>query len=143
MSVTATRRVSGSTNPGSRTQRYFGGGEAFVEHIDTANNITVRDENDRENESRNNNSNEQKFEETEENRTIAAGANYVPSAIEALAASGIYEVQEGYSENHKNIGVYDNNQAIVRDEEAESKGRSYLKHFYEKNEILEEVDKFV
>ena len=39
--------------------------------------------------------------------------------------------------------VYDNNQAIVEDENDNAADNPYLKHLYEKNKILEEVDEFV
>lgn len=67
------------------------------------------------------------------------------SAIEALAASGVLEDSEteDNSNHFHKIGVYGNNQSIVKDEETEKIGHQYLKHFYEKNEILEEVDELV
>ena len=47
------------------------------------------------------------------------------------------------SDNSHKVGVYDNNQAIIKDEELDRTGHSYLKHFYEKNEPVAEVDEFI
>ncbi len=64
--------------------------------------------------------------------------------LEALSASGVYETEEP-SPNYQNrqVNVYDNNQAIVEDENDNAADNPYLKHLYEKNKILEEVDEFV
>ena len=45
-------------------------------------------------------------------------------------------------ENNK-VNVYSSNQSIIKDEEIERTGRNYLKHFYEKNEHIVDVDEFV
>ncbi|MEI3546120.1 MAG: hypothetical protein V8R23_07730 [Alphaproteobacteria bacterium] len=56
----------------------------------------------------------------------------------------MYETEEP-SPNYQNrqVNVYDNNQAIVEDENDNAADNPYLKHLYEKNKILEEVDEFV
>lgn len=147
MSITSARKVTGSPSPTRRTERsYMLGiqGEAFVENIDTTNSVSINDDSpNRNNDSR------QSFtpqEQEQEKRGLSATAPaYVASAIEALAASGVYDNVEnlsGTSTSHK-VGVYDNNQSIIREEHEERSGHPYLKHFYEKNEIVEEVDEFV
>lgn len=81
----------------------------------------------------------------EKQGSISSGKAYVSSgAIEALSASGVYETEEP-SPNYQNrqVNVYDNNQAIVEDENDNAADNPYLKHLYEKNKILEEVDEFV
>ena len=90
-------------------------------------------------------SKKQKEEKEEKENNISPSSAYVASAIEALAASGVFEDAEtdDNSDHFQKIGVYGNNQSIVRDEEAEKIGHQYLKHFYEKNEVLEEVDELV
>ena len=66
------------------------------------------------------------------------------SAIEALSASGVYdEAQQPQNYRNKQVNVYDNNQAMVKDERDYSADNPYLKHLYEKNQILEDVDEFV
>lgn len=80
--------------------------------------------------------------EAKESKVVSAPANYVNNTIEALAASGVYE-ETAVSDNSHKVGVYDNNQAIIKDEELDRTGHSYLKHFYEKNEPVAEVDEFI
>ncbi len=143
MSITATRKVSSTTAAAKRPVRYVAGveGHPFVEMIDTTNNVSIKDENRDENESR-----KQSFD-TPENpdikNDVSSNSNYIPSAIEALAASGVYENNNAATQNSGKIGVYDNNQSIIKEDKKEREGHSYLKHFYEKNELVEEVDEFV
>lgn len=147
MSITSARKVTGSPSPTRRTERsYMLGiqGEAFVENIDTTNSVSINDDS-----SQRRNDSEQSFtpgEQEQEKRSLSSAAPaYVVSAIEALAASGVYDNIEhvsGASTSHK-VGVYDNNQSIIKGEREERNGHPYLKHFYEKNEIVEEVDEFV
>lgn len=143
MSVAPTRRVSGSTTASTRRvdKNYAVGspGEQFVEHIDTNNNVLVRDE------SNGYDGQKQKFSSPEEKpgQSVSAAPTYVSSAIEALAASGVYDEQEDLPSSSRKVGVYDNNQAIIKDEELDRTGQNYLKHFYEKNELIEEVDELV
>lgn len=148
MSISSTRKVSSSTAPSRRADKiYTSGGqsESFVENIDTSNSVSVRDdEKNQHRESR------QSFSEPQDENfhsEISSKTASVSSVIEALAMSGVYDAraEEGYDfkENSHKIGVYDNNQSIIREEEDVRRGKSYLKHFYEKNEIVEEVDEFV
>ena len=88
-------------------------GEAFVENIDTTNSVSINDDS-----SQRRNDSEQSFtpgEQEQEKRSLSSAAPaYVVSAIEALAASGVYDNIEhvsGASTSHK-VGVYDNNQSI-------------------------------
>lgn len=146
MSISSTRKVSNSTAPTRRTERSYavgGQGEAFVENIDTSNNVSVNDD------SKNRHNERGKYfnnkEKNEERNDVSSSPTYVASAIEALAASGVYEevpdsFQSGAS---KKIGVYDSNQSIIKEERDEKNGHPYLKHFYEKNEFVEEVDELV
>lgn len=146
MSITSTRKVSGSPSPTRRTERSYalgGQGESFVENIDTTNNVSINDDSkNRHNES------EQSFnsrEKEEEKAEISVSPTYIASAIEALAASGVYDsvsVPPQSSASHK-IGVYDNNQSIIKERQDDRNGHPYLKHFYEKNEIVEEIDELV
>lgn len=142
MSITSTRKVGSSSTPARRPEySYRAGGqsEPFVEMIDTNNNISVRD--DLRDHQPKQNQNQEKFEQ-EEAKELTSQSTYVPSAIEALAASGVYDNTETAYFSRK-IGVYDNNQSIIKDEEIERTGHSYLKHFYEKNQLIEEVDELI
>lgn len=144
MSISATRRVSGSSNA-TRTERYNasrGNSEAFVEHIDTTNNVLVN------NEARNNEDFPQKPKDQQEQSqqqqpNSQNNKAYVPNAIEALAASGVYDEDNSNYNSTKKVGVYDNNQSIVKEELPEKIPQSYLKHFYEHNRPIEEVDELV
>lgn len=144
MSITATRKVSSTTASSKRPERYVAGveGHPFVEMIDTTNNVSIKDEARDENESR-----KQAFETPEKSdnkNDISSNSNYIPSAIEALSASGVYENAESVpAQNSGKIGVYGNNQSIIKEDKKEREGHSYLKHFYEKNELVEEVDELV
>ena len=69
------------------------------------------------------------------------GSAYIPSAIEALSASGVYDDEQDHHSNK--VNVYGNNQSIIKDDEIERTGHNYLKHFYETNKVLEEVDELV
>lgn len=148
MSISATRKVSSSASSARKAEKIYssgGQGKSFVENIDTSNNVSVRDEtNDHHKNS------EQQFSQPYQEKKqqgLTSGSPSVSSVIEALAMSGIYDVQQNeeadIKESSHKIGVYDNNQSIIQEEEDGRNGKSYLKHFYEKNEIIEEVDEFI
>lgn len=143
MSISATRKVGSSTSS-PRTERGYsanGKDSQFIEHIDTQNNVLVRDDTTEHHQHDNYYPPEQ--QEEKENNNFSPSKAYVPNTINAIAASGILDNHiENNHTTHK-VGVYDNNQAIIKDEELERTGRNYLKHFYEKNEHLIDVDKLV
>ena len=141
MSIASTRTVSSSTSA-SRTERSYAAGNRksqFVENIDTNNNVLVRDEPD-------NQSSHKNFSKDQDNnqnkKDITPSTAYVNNSIEALAVSGVFDNEDTTPAN-KNVNVYNNNQSIIRDEELERTGRNYLKHFYEKNEHLIDVDELI
>ncbi len=146
MSITSTRKVSGSPNAPSKADYYRrgGDGESFVENIDTTNSVLVKD-NDPDNRKNRQDSPFKKSEEKNKRPEISSSQTYIPNAIEALTASGVYDDVPLSDKNagHHNIGVYDNNQSMVKDKAQEQFSHSYLKHFYERNEIIEEVDELV
>jgi len=65
--------------------------------------------------------------------------------LEALTLSGIMESEEDEKKpsDSKKINVYSNNQSIVKDDDVERIGRSYLKKFYEDNQPITDVNKLV
>ncbi len=139
MSVSATSKVSSSSSPLKRTERRYGTGaegNPFVENIDTTNNVLVRDESGEDRQQKSAYDNQEK--ETKRDSISASPAFVSSAAIEALSASGVYEI----SAHHK-VNVYDNNKAIIGDDNDNAADNPYLKHLYEKNKILEEVDEFV
>ena len=145
MSITSARRIGSTTSSSSKVDKRSiepNNHSQFVEHIDTNNNVLVRDET---NEHHSQESFFQEKNDTSSQKPVSADAPYVASSIEALAVSGVFEEEANKNDsqsNHK-VGVYDNNQSIIRDEELERTGRNYLKHFYEKNEHIADVDEFV
>ena len=142
MSINSTRKI-GTTASSPRTERGYsvnGKNSQFVEHIDTQNNVLVRDDNDGHSQQENyypQNSSENEYSD------FSPSTAYVQNNINALAASGVLEDTPNDTHTLHKVGVYDNNQSIIRDEELERTGRNYLKHFYEKNEHLIDVDKLV
>lgn len=145
MNISSTRKVSSSSSPVKRTERNYAvgaEGHPFVETIDTRNNVLVRDES--EEQGKKNSAFEQQDKEEKQNGISSSQAFVSASAIEALSASGVYDNDE-QSQNYRNrqVNVYDNNQSMVRDERDYSADNPYLKHLYEKNKILEDVDEFV
>ncbi len=145
MSVSATSKVSSSSSPLKRTERRYGTGaegNPFVENIDTTNNVLVRDESGEDRQQKSAYDNQEK--ETKRD-SISASPTFVSSAaIEALSASGVYEISdEAVDSAHHKVNVYDNNKAIIGDDNDNAADNPYLKHLYEKNKILEEVDEFV
>lgn len=146
MSISATRKVTSSASSARKAEKIYssgGQGESFVENIDTSNNVSVRDGTKEKQHNSNKQFSPPQQEKKQQNLNSASAS--VSSVIEALAMSGVYDVQSNedmdFSESTLKIGVYDNNQSIIQDEDRG--GKSYLKHFYEKNEIIEEVDEFI
>ena len=146
MSISSTRKVSGATLTTRKNDRLYASNnesESFVEHIDTANNVLIKKDFDGEHQ------NQQEYQQPKEQaeKNDVSGnqpQTYVASAIEALEASGAYEEQESsHAKNVNNIGIYGNNQSMITPENKERKSQSYLKHFYEKNEPPEEIDRLV
>lgn len=139
MNISSTRKVSSSVSSTSRIdRRSFSANNhsQLVENIDTTNNVLVKDDSNDENrrQQRQNSNNEQSTNYKSSNPNIING-------IEAIASS-ISPEEQGNNQILK-TNVYSNNQAIVYDEEVEHTGRNYLKHFYEKNEHIIDIDEMV
>ncbi|HIV08177.1 MAG TPA: hypothetical protein IAD29_07005 [Candidatus Scatocola faecigallinarum] len=111
-----------------------------MEVIDASNNISVNNDDNRDNKQKQSSS--FAAPEKEDGNALSGGGAYIPSAIEALSASGVYDEMPDDRHNNR-VNVYGNNQSIIKDEEVERTGHTYLKHFYETNQILEEVDELV
>ena len=142
MSIAPARKVS-SSSPTARMEKNYAVGaqnEQIVENIDTNNSVLVKDDSERESFSGHLPYQQQ---ENEEKKPITPSSAYVSNSLEALAGSGVYETPEAVADNSGKVGVYGNNQAIIKDEELDRTGRSYLKHFYEKNQHIEELDEFI
>lgn len=141
MSISSTRKVSSSSSSTSRIDRrsfLANNHSQFVENIDTTNNVLVRDE-----------SNGEGHKYPSSSKDDDQPTNYKSSnpdiinGIEAIAASVTPEEQGLNHYQNQKIDVYSNNQSIIHDDEVEHTGRNYLKHFYEKNEYLVDIDELV
>ena len=145
MSVSSTSKVSSSSSPIKRTERRYGTGaegNPFVEVIDTTNNVLIRDGSEENPQQQTAYDNQEK---EEKRNNISSSSAYVSAgAIEALSASGVYDISDKPTDTpHNKVNFYDNNKAIIGDDNDNAADNPYLKHFYENNKILEEVDKFV
>jgi len=134
MSISSTRKVSmGSPSlapmSSARSQ--------LVEDIDTRNNVLVRDDSQ-------NDSGSRQYNQQPKSDFLTPEIDNATS-IDALTISGVIE-EEGEERNIKNnqkVNVYSNNQSIIKDEDVERIGRSYLKRFYEQNEPITDVNELV
>ncbi len=141
MSIGSTRKVISSSSTTSKVDTrslYASNRSQFVENIDTMNNVSVNDERDR-NHDQHQNDKSSKHLPTDFNSATPDISN----SIGAMAVSGIFENDDFIPNNDHKIGIYTNNQSIIKDEEVERTGRSYLKHFYEKNEHIVDVDELI
>lgn len=141
MSISPAKKVNSVSAPATKAGKavFSNNHSQFVEDIDTTNNVLVRDDNE------NSDGHRQQSPSPKTPPTDFNSATPdISTSIEALALSGIFEDEEKppSANNHK-VGVYNNNQSIIKDEEVERTGRNYLKHFYEKNEHFIDVDEFV
>ncbi len=142
MNVSASRKI-GSATSAPRTERNYAAANArtqFVDEIDAQNNVLVRDDGQ-------DNTEQNKFsrhsESEAESSEFSPSTAYVRNSVEALASSGVLDNNAATSPANNKVSIYDNNQSIIRDEELERTGRNYLKHFYEKNEHLINVDELI
>lgn len=152
MNISATRRVTGSSSTrkasssrASKSTSAFNANEQNVEMIDVSNKVQVNaDTYDDERGQKN----KEKPSKEKDDKSLISQNTYVPGAVEALTADGVYDGSSsaGRSQNQK-VGVYHTNQNIYdREENAELDryyNENYVKHLYEKNEPLEEIDELV
>ncbi len=138
MSVTLTKRVNLPPPTPHINQSATRYGKEFIEVVDTNNNVSVRSDTHSDHSEQGGNSFAQSGKQEPE---VKLNSPTVNSTIEALAASGVYE-QENI-EDHSQVNIYSTNQSIIKDEELERTGHNYLKHFYEKNEPVSEVNKLI
>ncbi len=142
MSIGSTRKIN-STLSAQKTERRFyiaDNHSQFVENIDTTNNVLVRDDSD------GHKSSEQQLKQQKQNQqpNFSSSTPDISTSIEALSLSGIFELDEKVSsQQNQKVNIYTNNQSIIKDEEIERTGRNYLKHFYEKNEHIVDVDELI
>jgi hypothetical protein len=109
-SVTSAKGVSSTVGSAQRVNKRTSddNGGAFVDMIDTSNNIFVKDEL-----SDHSGQKQQEYQnEKEENNQVVSDTSYVNNALEALIASGVYEEEQASYDTQKKVNVYGNNQKI-------------------------------
>lgn len=141
MSISSTRKISSSASNTSRIDKSYSAtnrNSQFVENIDTTNNVLVKDEHNGGRQERG-----FKSKDNEQSPNYKSSNPGILNGIEVIAASiSVDEQTKNHFQGNK-VDVYSNNQSIVHDEDVEHTGRSYLKHFYEKNEHVIDVDELV
>mgnify|MGYP004636759347 CR=1 FL=1 len=141
MSIGSTRKVSSASSVSKTDKAIYSANNhsQFVENIDTRNNVLVRDDNtDRQKHSGSTGGESKQFQPD-----FTSATPDISTSIEALALSGVFDESSPPIENNNKVNVYSSNQSIIKDEEIERTGRNYLKHFYEKNEHIIDVDELV
>ncbi len=134
MAVNSTQKINSSSGGRVYSANFR---SKLVEDVDTRNNVLARDGGD-ENDTEDFNSSRRQRDKD------SAFDSRLSTSIDALTMSGIIESQdENNVVSNQRLNVYNNNQTIVKDEDVERIGRNYLKHFYEKNEPIVDVDKLV
>ena len=144
MAVTSTRRVSTSLSYSSSVRGGYEaaqGSQSFVENIDTSNNVLIQDENNSEGRKYyqrvQDDADEQENFSTETSQTINNGIktsqNYSPLIDNDDDVSVVQS---------QNVGIYGVNQEKSR-LDTERHDNPYVKHLYEQNEVIDEVDELV
>lgn len=141
MSVTSTRRVSGSyqstvNSPYAATH----GHSSFVENIDTTNNVLIGDDSDsrryKQFEKNQESENKEEFsgEEKVSDNSLHSSSNLSP------LLDNDEEIVSSVS--NKNVDIYGTNQgmSVQREDKFDN---PYIKHFYENNEVIEDIDELV
>ena len=146
MSITSTRRVSASTSYSSSTPRSYEtaqGGQSFVETIDTTNNVLIKDEQQSGHKEYFNRSETSENESFDANEAVSAPVSQgLSSSIQKAPLLDNDENVEDISYQNKNVGIYGTNQQISNYQE-DHVNNPYFKHFYENNEVIEDIDEFV
>ena len=142
MSVSSTRRVSSSLSYNSSVKGGYEaaqGSQSFIENIDTSNNVSVQNENGargRKFYQRQQDDN-QSEEFQPENESVDNGINLshqCPPLFDNDSDTTIVQ--------SKNVGIYEDNQE-KSNQTPERRENPYVKHLYEHNENIEEVDEFI
>ncbi len=109
-SISSAKSVTSTNAVGHRVNRPTaeGNGGAFVDMIDTGNNIFVKDELSDQSSRK-----QQEYQkENEQENHIVSDTSYVNNALEALVASGVFEEENSSHHTEQKVNVYGNNQKI-------------------------------
>ena len=148
MSVTSTRRVSSATSytsPARGGYETAGRGQSFVENIDTTNNVLISDEDQsqREPPRRQHASDDEDFQvEAKDNQALNESGEMVFKPTQSMSPLLDNDEIPSPMVQNQSIGIYGANQDISYREQ-KSADNPYLKHFYENNEEIEDIDELV
>lgn len=140
MSVTSTRRVSGayrSTVSGTYTATQ--GQHSFVENIDTTNNVLIAEDSESQHYKQFEKSQENDSSDVFEDQDVLDNHLKTSQNLSPLIDNDeeVASVASG-----KNIGIYGNNQEMSASRQ-EKIDNPYIKHLYESNELIEDIDEFI
>ena len=140
MSVTSTRRVSGTyRSTVSSTYAATQGQRSFVEDIDTTNNVLIAEDSESQHYKQFEKSQENEAEDILEKEDVLDNHLNTSQNLSPLLDNDEEVVSVA---SDKNIGIYGNNQemSVQRQEKIDN---PYIKHLYESNELIEDIDEFV
>ncbi|MFV0626460.1 MAG: hypothetical protein ACK5N8_03830 [Alphaproteobacteria bacterium] len=144
MSVTSTSKVSGTNSSragNTRNTRVGNRRNEDIESVETADAVSGTVGIQKENEQSFDNFHKERQKKQE---TTEESINYHPPinavSITTLEVLETIEEPETTNSSASQVNVYGANQRIIRKER--NPNDNYAKHFYEKNEIIEEVDEF-
>lgn len=143
MSVTSTRKVSASYSTSVKGgYEAASGRQSFVETIDTTNSVLVADDTD----SRGRQYFSRQPEEQGDfgSQSVSVTQQVLNNDLQVSKnLSPLFDNDEVHSSvvQDKSVGIYGSNQAMSSAEEKID--NPYLKHLYEENEVIEDVDKFI
>ena len=143
MSVTSTRRVSTSYSaPVKGGYEAAQGRQSFVETIDTTNNVLVSDDS---NSAKNSYYPREKSEESFEEQISSSSEAVLDNSIHTGHMNGPLLDNDEDTENlmtNRSVGIYGANQTISSGQ-SENPNNPYLRHLYENNEVIEDIDEFI
>ncbi|MBQ8464851.1 MAG: hypothetical protein IJ545_02450 [Alphaproteobacteria bacterium] len=142
MSVSSTRRVSSSLSYNSSVKGGYEaaqGSQSFIENIDTSNNVSVQNENGAQGRKfyQRQQDDNQSEEFQPENEAVDNGINLSHQCSPLFDNDSDTTIVQS-----KNVGIYEDNQE-KSNQTPERRENPYVKHLYEHNENIEEVDEFI
>ncbi len=144
MSMTSTSKVSGANSlrtSNIRNARVNSRRNDDIESVETADAISADVAIQKENEQSFDTfkkDNRQRQEQPEEAANFVSVKNVSMTTIEVM--ENIEEIDEANTTTKRQVDVYGTNQKIIRKQR--NPNDNYAKHFFEKNELIEEVDEF-
>lgn len=139
MSISPTSKVSRSS-PATTRSSFSNRNKDQVDGVDTTNNVFVRPGME-ENDNRDSSDRKDHHQNQKQTNISMLNQNHIPQITEAIGSDEtLLEINEDNGHKHNHVSIYTNNQTIIQNEKNQS--QKYAKHFYETNEIIEEIDEF-